>query len=80
MFPAASEQRKVEDKVTKNYEFDIFLYLSDTGDQEEDGAMWKCGEGFHNDCENIPKTEEEARMVLLFLLLNYSCKFFFPLK
>ena len=41
MFPAASEQRKVEDEVTKNYEFDIFLYLSDAGDQEEDGAMWK---------------------------------------
>ena len=41
MFPAASEQRKVEDEVTKNYEFDIFSYLSDAGDQEEDGTMWR---------------------------------------
>ena len=41
MFPAASEHRKVEDEVTKNYEFDILSYLSDAGDQEEDGAMWR---------------------------------------
>ena len=77
MFPAASEQRKLEDEVTKNYKFDIFCTLSDAGDPEEDGKCGECGEWFHHDCENIPKTEK-ARMVLLFLLLNNYFKIMFP--
>ena len=51
MFPAASEQRKVEDEVTKNYEFVLFGCW-----RKRMAQCRKCGEWFHHDCENIPET------------------------
>ena len=55
MFPAASEQRKVEDEVTKNYEFDIFCTCRMLETRKRMVLCGKCGEWFHHDCENIPK-------------------------
>ena len=55
MFPAASEQCKVEDEVTKNYEFDIFCTCRMLETRKKIAQCGKCGEWFYHDCENIPK-------------------------
>ena len=53
MFPAASEQCKVEDEVTKNVKYDIFVLVRIL---ETRKRMAQCGKWFHHDCENIHKT------------------------
>ena len=78
MFPAASEQCKVEDEVTRIISSTCFVLV----------GCWRPGRGWHN-VEKVENSstmivkhflKEEARMVLLFLLLNNPFKIFFALE